>query len=119
MSPQSIDTLPLAGRDAYELITLAPGATGGLATLRGTGVSVNGQRASSSNFLLDGVENNNYLISGPFSPPPPEAVEEFRVSTNNFSAEYGRTSGYISNAITYSGTNQWRGLLYAYGQNET
>ncbi len=113
-----IENVPLAGRDAYQLITLMPGAAGGLATLRGAGVSVNGQRPSSSNFLLDGLENNNYLITGPFLPMPPEAVEQYRVSTNNFSAEYGRTSGYIANTVTHSGSDAWHGLAYIYAQNE-
>src|SRR5947209_6785767 len=93
VSPGLLETVPLAGRDVYQLITLMPGAAAGLPTLRGAAVAINGQRPSSSNFLLDGVENNNYLITGPFAPLPPEAVEQYRVSTNNFSAEYGRTSG--------------------------
>lgn len=113
-----IENVPLAGRDAYQLITFMPGAVGGLASLRGAGVSVNGQRPSSSNFLLDGLENNNYLITGPFLPMPPEAVEQYRVSTNNFSAEYGRTSGYIANTVSHSGSNAWHALAYIYAQNE-
>ena len=56
-------------------------------------------------FLLDGLENNNYLITGPLDRVAPEAIQEYRVSTNNFSAEYGRTSGFLANAITRSGGN--------------
>ena len=112
-----IQRLPLAGRDVYELIALQPGASNDLATARSAGVSVNGQRPSASNFLLDGRENNNYLITGPFAPLPPEAVAEYRVSTNNFAAEYGRTSGYLANALTHQGAADWHALAYAYTGN--
>jgi hypothetical protein len=118
VTPGFIDRLPLAGRDAYELITLQPGASNDLATTRSAGVSVNGQRPSASSFLLDGRENNNYLITGPFSPLPPEAVSEYRVSTNNFAAEYGRTSGYLANVVTYRGTDNWHGLAYGYAGSD-
>jgi len=112
-----IESLPLAGRDVYELIALQPGVASDLATARSAGVSVNGQRPSASSFLLDGRENNNYLITGPFATLPPEAVAEYRVSTNNFAAEYGRTSGYLANAVTYQGTADWHALAYAYFGN--
>ena len=49
---------------------------------------------------------------------PPEAVQEYRISTNNFSAEFGRTTGYIANAVTRGGGSVWHGLLYYYMQNE-
>ena len=52
--------------------------------------------------MLDGLENNNYLVTGPLTPIPPEALQEYRVSTNNFSAEYGRTAGFLANAVTKS-----------------
>src|SRR5207248_8402884 len=81
-------------------------------TARSLGLSSNGQRPSASNFLLDGLETNNYLVTGPLSPVAAEAIQEYRVSTNNFSAEYGRTSGYIANAVTRAGTNQWHGIAY-------
>ena len=115
---QFLDRLPLAGRDVYELIGLQPGAASDLATVRGVGVSVNGQRPSASSFLLNGLENNNYLTTGPLTPLPPEAIEEYRVSTNNFAAEFGRTSGYLSNAVTRRGTSEWHGLGYFYTRQD-
>jgi hypothetical protein len=60
------------------------------------------------------VENNNYLITGPLTILAPEAIQEYRVSTNNFSAEYGRTSGFLANAITRSGSNSFHGSAYFY-----
>ena len=114
ISNQTIENLPLVGRDVYELLLLLPGVTSDTATARGLGFSVNGQRPSSSNYLLDGAENNNLLVSGPLSAVVPEFLEEYRVSTSNYSAEYGRTSGFLANAITRSGTNNWHGRAFFY-----
>ncbi len=113
-----INNLPLAGRDVYTMLVTLPGVTSDAATARGLGLSINGQRPSSSNYLLDGLENNNYLITGPLTTAAPEAIQEYRVSTNNFSAEYGRTSGFLANAITRSGGNSFHGTGYFYLKNE-
>ena len=112
------EQLPLAGRDAYTLVALQPGVASDTSTTRGLGVAVNGQRPSASNYLLDGLEFNNYLITGPLAPIPPEAIAEYRISTNNFSAEYGRTSGFLANTVTKSGGRKWHGVGYAYLKNE-
>jgi len=93
VDPQQISDLPLAGRDVYNMLLSLPGVTSDTATSRGLGLAALGQRPAASNFLLDGVQNNNYLVTGPLSPVAPEAIQEYRVSTNNFSAEYGQTSG--------------------------
>lgn len=113
-----INNLPLEGRDVYALLVTQPGVTSDAATGRGLGLSVNGQRPSSSNYLLDGLENNNYLITGPLVTVAPEAIQEYRISTNNFSAEYGRTSGFLANAITRTGGEQFHGVAYFYLENE-
>jgi len=116
IDPRLIEKLPLAGRDVYSALVLLPGVTSDAATVRSLGLSANGQRPTSSTFLLDGVENMNHVTTGSF-PLPPEAVQEYRVSTNNFSAEYGGTSGYIANAVTRRGGPQWHGILYANTQH--
>jgi hypothetical protein len=113
-----IADLPLAGRDAYTMLVTQPGVSSDGATARGLGLAANGQRPSASNFLLDGIENNNYLITGPLVTVAPQAIQEYRVSTNNYSAEYGRTSGYVANAITRSGANQFHGTAYLFLKNE-
>jgi hypothetical protein len=118
IEPVELRDLPLAGRDAYALLITLPGVTTDTSTGRGLGLTVNGQRPSSANYLLDGLENNNYLITGPLTTVAPEALEEYRVSTNNFSAEYGRTSGFIANAVTRSGSEQWHGIGYFYLGND-
>lgn len=118
INPLQIRDLPLSGRDVYTALVLQPGVAADTATARGIGISVTGQRASSSHFLLDGLENNNQLITGPLAAVAPEAVQEFRISTNNFSAEYGWTTGYLANAVTRAGTDQWHGLAYFNLKNE-
>ncbi len=118
IDPAQVRELPLAGRDVYTMLVTQPGVTADTATARGLGLSVNGQRHSASNFLLDGLQNNNFLVTGPLTAVAPEAVQEYRVSTNNFSAEYGRTSGFLANAVTRSGGGQLHGLGYYYLKNE-
>src|SRR5579871_6301300 len=112
ISSADIQNLPLIGRDVYTMLLLLPGVTSDTATARGLGFSVNGQRPSSTNYLLDGAENNNLLVTGPLTAAVPEFVQEYRVSTTNYSAEYGRTSGFVANAITRSGTNLWHAGVF-------
>ena len=116
--PEEVQALPLSARDVYAALVMEPGVTTDVSTGRGLGLAVNGQRATSSNFLLDGIENNDALVTGPLNIVPPEAVQEYRISTNNFSAEFGRTSGYIADAVTRGGGANWHGLLYYYLENE-
>ena len=71
IDPQQIEDLPLEGRDVYTLLVSLPGVTSDSGTGRGLGVSVAGARPSASNYLLDGVSNNNYLITGPLNPVAP------------------------------------------------
>src|SRR5262249_22687992 len=118
IDPAQVRDLPLAGRDVYTMLVTQPGVTADTGTARGLGLAINGQRPSSSNFMLDGLENNNYLVTGSLTPIAPEAIEEYRVSTNNFSAEYGRTSGYLANAISRSGGNRFHGIGYFYLKND-
>jgi hypothetical protein len=118
IDPAQVRDLPLAGRDVYTVLVTQPGATADSATSRGLGLAVNGQRPSASAFLLDGVENNNYLVTGPATAIAPEAVQEYRVSTANFTAEYGRASGFVANAVTRAGGNAWHGSGYYYMKND-
>lgn len=118
IDPAAIRELPFPGRDLYTMLVTQAGVTADAATARGIGLSVNGQRPSASNFMLDGVENNNYLVTGPLTIVAPESAQEYRVSLSNFSAEYGRTSGYIANVVTKSGTNEWHGIVYLNSKND-
>ena len=118
IDPLELANLLLSGRDVYSLLFTLPAVTSDGGISRGLGLSVNGQRPSSSNYLLDGVENNNYLITGPLTPIAPEAIQEYRVSISNFSAQYGRTSGFVANAVTKAGASDWHGVGYFYMRNE-
>jgi hypothetical protein len=117
IDPNEIGDLPLLGRDVYAMLVSLPTVGADSGTGRGLGVSVAGQRPSSSNFLLDGVENDNYLITGPLSPTAPEATQEYRISTNNYSAEYGRTAGFVANAVTRAGSANYHAIGYEYLKN--
>ena len=112
--------LPLNGREYSQLALLSTGVrtsnigTGSAATPREGSFNVNGLRSTFNNFLIDGVDNNAYGTSNQgFSnqvmQPPPDAVAEFRVVTNNMSAEYGRSGGATINVAYRSGTNQFHG----------
>ena len=110
---QRIEELPLNGRNAAQLMRLIAGVTNdpnaGVTsgtTYPGTNpVSVNGNRSNTTNYILDGAQNNDLYSNAPNPLPNPDALQEFSVQTNNFSAEFGRQSGGIVNAVTRSGTN--------------
>lgn len=118
IEPAPIRDLPLAGRDVYTALILLPGVTADTGTARGLGLSIAGQRPSSGNFLLDGLENNNSLVTGPLTAIPPETIEEYRISSNNYAPAYGRTSGFIANAVTRSGGDRFHGIGYFYLNND-
>ena len=112
---------PLNGRNVMDLATLMPGVipavAGPLATAGGTGFSIAGARTDSITFLLDGGVNNNLLSNGLVLNPNPDAVEEFRILTSNYSAEYGRNAGGIISVVTRSGSNAFHGTAFEYFRN--
>src|SRR5439155_362255 len=116
--------LPLNGRNALQLIELQPGSAanpgavlGGSAG--GNSAFVNGQRNRANNFLLDGTDNNDQFTAGRVAiNPNVDVIQEFRVSTNNFSAEFGRNSASAVNVVTKSGTNQQHGTAYEFVRND-
>ena len=117
-----IEDLPLNGRNALQLQTLLPGAVrhaGARASFsQEDGVSVNGSRGNDNNTLVDGGHNNDVYTGVPTSVPNPDALQEFSVLSNNFSAEYGRGSGSIVSAVTKSGTNAIHGTAYEFLRND-
>jgi len=118
VSRDLIAALPLSGRDVYAALAVEPGVVGGTTTARGLSMSVNGQRPTSTEFLLDGLENDNYLTTGPLVPLGPETVQEYRLSTANFAAPYGDAAGFVANAISIPGGPAWHGLGYFYLRNQ-
>ncbi len=120
-----IEELPLNGRNATQLMRLVAGVTADFkadvtsgTTYPGvTPVSVNGSRSNTTNYVLDGANNNDHYTNAPNPMPNPDALQEFSVQTNNFSAEFGRNSGAVVNAITRSGTNQVHGSAFEFVRN--
>lgn len=110
-----LSELPLATtRSVYNIALSAPGVSqinsGQSAFAGGTNFSSNGGRTRSNNFMIDGQDNNNFGVAGSTIPlNNPDAIQEVRLVTNQFSAEYGRNSSAVFNAITRSGTNQYHG----------
>ncbi len=83
----------------------------------GIGPSVGGQRPRNNNFMIDGVDNNRKDVTGPVLAIPNDAVAEFTVLQNQFSAEFGHSSGGQFNTVLRGGTNEIHGILYDYLQN--
>ncbi len=116
---RKVQELPsnIAGGGIDTLALLAPGVVPGFGNVNsnGTTLSVNGQRARSNNFTIDGQDNNDLSIGGPsFFVDNQDVVGEFQIITNNFSAEYGRNQGAIVNVVTKAGTNDYHGTLSWY-----
>jgi hypothetical protein len=133
VSQTAVVELPLNGRDWTQLATLQPGviSVGSIQVntgspgraVRGYGVqmAISGSRPQENNYRIDGISVNDYSNGGPGSVEGStlgvDAVQEFSVLTSNYSAEYGRTSGGIVNAITNSGTNSFHGDAYDFLRN--
>jgi len=121
---RAVSELPLAQRDAYQLLQLQPGVQSqvGLDTVYGSDragvVSVNGGRGRDNNFTVNGGDGNDQFAGLPAIQPSPDAIAEFRVLTNTFDAEYGRNSGAVVNVVTKSGTNDIHGNAYEFFRNQ-
>ncbi len=120
-----IVNLPLNGRAYADLALLSPGVRrSAIANERDASFNVNGQRSIFNNFVLDGVDNNAYGTSNQgFSNQvvqlSPDAVAEFKVQTNNYSAEFGRALGAVVNASLRSGTNEFHGSVWHFHRNDS
>src|SRR5437899_330033 len=121
---RAVSELPLAQRDAYQLLQLQPGVQSqvGLDTVYGSDragvVSVNGGRGRDNNFTVNGGDGNDQFAGLPAIQPSPDAIAELRVLTNTFDAEYGRNSGAVVNVVTKSGTNEIHGNAYEFFRNQ-
>src|SRR5438270_12901490 len=123
---RSVNELPLNARDTYQFLQLQPGVQSQLGSSGGTfygsesagAVSVNGGRDRANNFSVNGGDANDQFVNLPTMQPTPDAIEEFRVISNTFDAEYGRNSGAVVNVVTKSGTNLWHGNVYEYFRNK-
>jgi hypothetical protein len=127
-----VANLPLAIRNWDDLLALVPGVQGDRYTEQGGGTSfgrtgginVHGARALQNNFLLDGVDNNSISenvqeLTTQVSRPSVDAIQEFKVVTSPYSAEYGRSPGAAVSVSTKSGTNDFHGTGYEYFRNQS
>jgi len=132
ITTRSIGELPIRGRNVFDLVGLAPGvqvnprAIGDIASTGSNAaplfvlsdVSINGGRFRTNDFTLDGVsvvlpENNNYAIA-----PTPDGTQEFKVQTNSYGPEFGRSGGGVINVVTKGGTNAFHGSAYEFFRND-
>jgi len=97
------------------LLQAGVGSSGGVGA--GTGPAVSGQRPRNNNFTIEGVDNNDKAVTGPLAIIPNDAVESFTVLQNNFSPEFGHSSGGQFNTTIKSGTNKFHGKAYEYFNN--
>ncbi|MGC1614724.1 MAG: carboxypeptidase regulatory-like domain-containing protein [Candidatus Acidiferrum sp.] len=116
--------LPLNQRDVYQLLQLQPGVQSQLGNDLFYGsdkagvVTVNGGRGRSNNYSVNGGDGNDLFANLPAIEPSPDSIEEFRVITNSFDAEYGRNSGAVVNVVTKSGTNAYHGSVFEFLRNK-
>ncbi len=123
---RDVVTLPLLGRDAYALGELVPGVRGSIGmnnlpvdVISTSAISINGARGSANDFLLDGAPNSAAAANEPVIYPIADSVQEFKVLTNNYSAEYGRSAGGIYDVVTKAGTNDLHFTAYEFYRNAT
>jgi hypothetical protein len=123
ISEREIGNAPLNGRNALDLALLQPGVlpadnpgNGGAASAN-MAFSISGGRNDSNTFILDGGANNDLLDNGVVYNPNPDSIQEFKVLTSNFGAEYGRNGGGIVTVVTKSGTNNFHGSAFEFNRN--
>jgi hypothetical protein len=122
---QMVVEVPLNGRNFLELAQLLPGMTDGApgnSVVRdrqdGAALTSNGQRAEGNNYMLDGADNNAALFGVAVVTPSVDAIQEFKVQTSTYSAEYGRAAGAVFNVAIKSGTNQYHGSVFEFLRND-
>lgn len=108
--------LPTLTRNPYALLAVAGNVSEDDPSARGAGFSINGQRASGTNVLLDGASNNNEFTGSIGQPVPLDSVQELSVITTNFTAEFGRATAGVVNVATKNGTNQFHGTAYEFNR---
>jgi hypothetical protein len=121
------ENLPLNGRNVMQLVALTPGINTlpsnrtnavGSGAIAANAFSANGGRDVSSSIMVDGSPQEVMGYNQPAYVPNPDAVQEFKVQTNNLAAEYGRTGGAVVNLVTRSGGQQFRGVLFEFLRND-
>ncbi|MFL6414139.1 MAG: carboxypeptidase regulatory-like domain-containing protein [Bryobacteraceae bacterium] len=123
LSSQTVTELPVENRDVHQLATTLAGVgppSGGNPTLNGPGAttsfSANGITTAANSSTMDGTENREMILGGTIFSPAPELVEEVRVTTSNYAAEFGHVGGASVNIVTKGGTNSFHGAAYEFNR---
>ncbi|MBX7218770.1 MAG: TonB-dependent receptor [Blastocatellia bacterium] len=123
LTRRQIDSLPINRRNFLDFALTTPRATadglGGQGVLATSGISFNGQSARANNISIDGLDNNDRATGAVRTTFSQEAVQEFQVVSDGFSAEFGRATGGILNIVTRTGTNDFHGNLFFFNRNDT
>jgi hypothetical protein len=114
---KQIENLPTITRDPYGFIATIGNVQTEESAGRGVGANINGQRAASTNILLNGGENVDAFTAAAGQSVPLDSVQEFRVATGTFTAEFGRATGGVVNLVTKSGQNRFFGSAYIFNRN--
>jgi outer membrane receptor protein involved in Fe transport len=119
VTTETIEALPLNGRNFVDLIGLVPGARPDPGQgSSGNNVSIFGERGASVSFLVDGAENNDPLNGGPLLRYTQDSIREFEVMTTGYNAEFGRAQGGVANIITRSGRDRIDARVFWFGRND-
>ncbi|HEX6738502.1 MAG TPA: TonB-dependent receptor, partial [Vicinamibacteria bacterium] len=118
-----IEGLPINLRNFLSFSIITPGVTNDRTPQQGasatSGLSFGGQRARSNNIMVDGLDNNDPIVGAVRATFSQEAIREFQVLTNSYSAEFGKASGGVVNIVTKSGTNDFHGNAFGYFRDES
>ena len=127
VNSRTAESLPLNGRNVLQLIGLTPGinttrnfrnSTSGNGSISAVAFSANGGRNVANSIMLDGSSQEVMGFNQPSYIPSPDTLQEFKVQTNAFSAEYGRTAGAVVNMVTRSGGSEFHGVVYEFLRND-
>src|ERR1700733_5546234 len=118
ITPVEIAEIPLNGRDFNNLAFTVAGAQPAEQNAKGAPYVANGSRADSSGVFIDGINDESPRDAGSQISPPLDSIQEFRMETSNYTAQYGRLSGSVVNLVTKSGGNRYHGSIFDYIRND-
>jgi hypothetical protein len=118
ITPVEIAQIPLNGRDFNDLAYTVAGVQPAENGAKGAAYVANGSRADSSGVYIDGINDENPRDAGSQISPPLDSIQEFRIETSNYTAQYGRLSGSVVNLVTKSGSNTFHGSMFDYIRND-
>jgi hypothetical protein len=118
IAKQEIMEMPLEGRDFNDLTFMVPGVNRSAQGASGSALNINGTRSDNTTFLIDGFQNNSMKGGGAQVRPPIDALQEYKLHTSAYQAEYGRLAGGVMSMVLRSGTNQLHGSLFEFLRND-